>query len=74
VRQLCNRSQERRAVLGASRRFQASGVKPAEIEHYIAVKEDITERKRLEEVQSTAQKLESLGTLAGGMRTTSTTF
>jgi PAS domain S-box-containing protein len=46
-----------------------SGVRgeTGEIEHYIAVKEDITERKRLEEVHRQAQKLESLGTLASGI-------
>lgn len=38
-----------------------------EIEHYIAVKEDITLRKRAEESRLQSQKLESLGTLAGGI-------
>lgn len=46
-----------------------SGVRgeTGEIEHYIAVKEDITERKRMQDVHLQAQKLESLGTLAGGI-------
>jgi PAS domain S-box-containing protein len=44
------------------------------IEHYIAVKEDITERKRTDEVRASleaqlrqSQKMEALGTLAGGI-------
>ncbi|MBI5909388.1 MAG: PAS domain S-box protein, partial [Betaproteobacteria bacterium] len=45
-----------------------------EIEHYIAVKEDITERKRMEAAHAQleaqlreAQKMEAIGTLAGGI-------
>jgi len=38
-----------------------------EIEHYIAVKQDITERKRLENQFMRAQRMESIGTLAGGI-------
>ncbi len=37
------------------------------ITHYVAVKEDITERKRFEELRMQSQKMESLGTLAGGI-------
>lgn len=37
------------------------------ITHYLAVKEDITERKRSEEALRRAQKLESLGVMAGGI-------
>lgn len=37
------------------------------ITHYIAIKEDITEQKRLEQLQLRSQRLESIGTLAGGI-------
>ncbi|HTR80267.1 MAG TPA: PAS domain S-box protein [Bacteroidota bacterium] len=37
------------------------------ITNYVAVKEDITERKKLEEHFRQAQKMESIGTLAGGI-------
>jgi len=37
------------------------------ITNFVAVKEDITERKRAEEALRHAQKLESIGTLAGGI-------
>jgi PAS domain S-box-containing protein len=37
------------------------------ITHFLAVKEDITERKRLGRELQQAQKMESLGTLAGGV-------
>ena len=53
-----------------------SGVKgeSGEIEHYIAVKEDITERKKAEAVRDSleaqlreSQKMQAIGTLAGGI-------
>ncbi|HVN47359.1 MAG TPA: PAS domain S-box protein [Bacteroidota bacterium] len=37
------------------------------ITHFLAVKEDITEKKRLNRELQQAQKMESLGTLAGGV-------
>ena len=37
------------------------------VTNFVAVKEDITERKRSEEALRHAQKLESIGTLAGGI-------
>lgn len=38
-----------------------------QVTHYVAVKEDISERKRLEEVRMHSQRQEALGTLAGGI-------
>lgn len=38
-----------------------------EITHFIAIKQDITERKRLEAEMQQAQKMESIGRLAGGV-------
>jgi PAS domain S-box-containing protein len=38
-----------------------------EITHYIALKEDITEKKRLEKQLSNAQRMEVIGTLAAGL-------
>jgi len=43
--------------------FAASGV----ITHYIAIKQDITQEKALESLYLRAQRLESIGTLAGGI-------
>lgn len=37
------------------------------ITHYIAIKQDITERKQLEDQNRHAQRMESLGTMAGGI-------
>lgn len=37
------------------------------VTHYLAVKEDITERKQMEEKILRAQRMESIGSLAGGM-------
>jgi len=41
--------------------------KKGEIEHFIAVKSDITERNKLEAQFMRAQRMESIGTLAGGV-------
>jgi PAS domain S-box-containing protein len=38
-----------------------------EISHFIAIKQDITERKRLQHQLFQAQKVQSIGTLAGGI-------
>ncbi len=38
-----------------------------EITHYVAVKEDITDRKRMEATLLRTQRMESIGTLAGGI-------
>ena len=43
--------------------FDASGA----ITHYIAIKQDITEQKRLERMLQRVQRLESIGTLASGV-------
>ena len=37
------------------------------ITHFLAIQEDITERKRLEKQLITSQKMEAIGTLAGGI-------
>ncbi|MCC5848134.1 MAG: response regulator [Verrucomicrobia bacterium] len=37
------------------------------ITHYIAIKQDITEQKKLEKLQLRSQRMESIGTLAGGI-------
>ena len=50
-------------------RRSASG----EITHFIAVKQDVTEKKKLESQYRHAQKMEGVGRLAGGMRSISIT-
>ena len=49
--------------------MSASGVRTDDgrIDYFVALIQDITERRRLEEVHLQAQRLESLGTLAGGI-------
>jgi PAS domain S-box-containing protein len=52
--------------------WEAASISPVrsengQITHYVAVKEDITRRKRAEESAVQAQKLESIGLLAGGI-------
>ena len=64
--ELCNRTQSGELFWESAAISGLTGEDSA-VEHYIAVKQDITSRKRAEESRLQSQKLESLGTLAGGI-------
>ena len=64
--ELCNRSKSG-ALFWEFVAISAIKDESGQIDHYVAVKEDITERKQIEARLRESQKMEALGILAGGV-------